>query len=1006
MQCVSPPGSSMALLHTIRALLAAVSCLLCLCLSAQAQRPREVSAAGGALALRAIQYKPDAPADESIPVEGLAQLLIRVAAVSQTLDNVPFVRLTSQNGVARGVELTLPTPLVLPEILGPGSELRLPSGKLTYDAVSGALSVAGGGTLRLPVRGQDGKNLTLSVPLLTLTQATGRTTLALRGVSVAGDSSGSVLALPEVTLQAAPANLEVSWGSDNLVSWKLSFPSATVRLATPGLATADDKPLRATVTNFTLDQSGVVRFDEAELEREIRITPGEAVGFELLLKSGRVAMPEGVLRLKSVVADLTLPELVKTPQGGRAVVRGLSLQWDDGPVAALGPDKLGPNGLELRVEGLTLTLRQAALDLSQTLRASGVPTASAANAPRWMGIWIAQGELTLPADLSNPKVSVTDFLIEPQGVSGTARLSNLSLAVKGFPLQQVGGAVTLRQNQVTAGELIGALNLPGLGALGMRASFTTAGQVSLAVRQNETLRLEALQLEIRKVRGQLRAASGQPARLALSGELAFGNIPGLPEGLRTLTLELNELGVDSTGKLFLPRDGCLTFPKPKRVAIGPLGVELRRIGFETRNNDIYSVTLSGGADLGQELEGLPLAGGVDFEGLTIARDGSDQDQLPDVTVGGIRITGKVEGLGSIEGELQQKDIATFGASLYGGVSLELDALGGAGIELDFLVAPQKRAWFVGGGVALSAASAIRVTLPTPGGPVPIFNIYGFGGGFGFNVAPNPDLKPAERGRISDPERQLVYRNGAALLQATLLVGDQVTGNLWWGETTLTLAFNPLIVELAGKVSFLDPGGPRFAGLDEWEDMDRTASVFINIDTRAPAFTMGGGLDFYFPTRQINLMELHGQAELKLAPREQYVRVGWEDAGQRPVSVAFLASAKETLDIRGEAGFELDILKSTANFIFDTRVVLKVPDVNVTGTLRGRLVLDARQRSATGQLKLRGVADFEFFEASVKANLAAKFNTTDYPNQLNLKGKIKGKAGFLEAEVPFEQTFRR
>lgn len=990
----------------MRATPLSVVLVLCLGSTAQAQRPRDITAAGGAVALRNIQYKSDTPPTETVPAEGIAQLALRIANSTGTLERVPFVRLTSQNGVVQGVELTLSAPLLLPDVLGPGSSLRLPTGKLTYDATTHLLSLSSAGTLTLPVRGQDGKSLSLTVSQLNLTQLGTKTSLSLQGVSVSGDSSGAVLALPEVTLQAAPANFELSWEGSAAPLWKLSFPSASIRVATPGLATTDEKPLRARVTNATLDQSGSLRFAEATLERETRVSAGDAVGFELVIKSGRVGMPTGALELKGIVADLTLPALIKNKQGGRAIVRGASLQWDDGPVASLGAEQLGASGLELQLEGLQLTIKQASLDLSQSLKAGNVPASSAAAVPSWMGLWIAQGELTLPAEMSSPKVTISDFLIEPQGVSGTAQLSNLRLAVQGFPLEKVGGAVSLRQNQVTAGNLQGSLTLPGLGALQVRTSFTTAGQVSLTVRQNETLKLEALQLEIRKARGQLKVTAGQPAQLVLGGELAFASIPGLPEGLKNVTLAVSDLGVGSDGKLFLPRDGCLTFPRPKRVAIGPLGVELRRIGFETRNNELYSVTLSGGADFGQDLEGLPLAGGVDFEGLTISQDGTDSDNLPDVTIGGVRIEGRIEGLGKVEGELQNRNIPTFGPSLYGGVSLELDALGGAGLELDFLLAPQKQAWFVGGGVALNAASAIRVSLPTPGGPVPVFNIYGFGGGFGFNIAPKPGLPPAERGRISDPERQLVYSANASLLQGTLLVGDQITGNLWWGETTLTLGFNPLTAELAGKVAFLDPGGPRFASLDEWAELDRTASVFVSLDTRAPAFVLGGGLDFYFPTRAINLLELHGQAELKFAPREQYLRVGWEPAGQKAVSVQFLAAAKDILEIKGKAGFELDFLKSTAKLDFDTRATLQLPEVTVRGTLRGKLELDARQRSSEGTLKLRGVADFDFFEASIRTDLAAKFNTREFPNQLNLKGKVKGKVGFLEAEVPFEQTFRK
>jgi hypothetical protein len=333
---------------------------------------------------------------------------------------------------------------------------------------------------------------------------------------------------------------------------------------------------------------------------------------------------------------------------------------------------------------------------------------------------------------------------------------------------------------------------------------------------------------------------------------------------------------------------------------------------------------------------------------------------------------------------------------------------GGSIGLEFLVAPNlseplKSAFFVGGNVTIPAI--LIQTPPTPSSPpIPLFNIVGFSGGFGLNVAP----KQAGVGLIKEPENQLKPLPGSMLLQAGILLADPApgpaTGKIWWADTTLTLTINPVTVDLTARASFLDMQGYDFLSLSEWKERDRIAEVYMNLDLGTPAFTVGGSADLTFPTRAANLAKAEGEAQLRIAKNEAYIRIGWEEAGQKPLKLTFLEAFEGIADISAQAGMEIDFKAASAEMFLEIVAEISVPGAEIDGKIDGSLTLKnigKEEFNATGTLGISASVDFGFFSARGEGRLDAQFNTPGHRKELYLKGTISGEVAGFEGSASVE-----
>src|SRR5439155_13514722 len=112
------------------------------------------------------------------------------------------------------------------------------------------------------------------------------------------------------------------------------------------------------------------------------------------------------------------------------------------------------------------------------------------------------------------------------------------------------------------------------------------------------------------------------------------------------------------------------------------------------------------------------------------------NKLPKVTLGDITVRAQIKNVCTIYGTLKHPNdpadpaVKAFGDCYYGAATISLECLGGAGIDVQLMLA--KKAWFVGGGV-----SGFRILVPPGPMPPPLFAIYGFHGGIGQNCAGKP-----------------------------------------------------------------------------------------------------------------------------------------------------------------------------------------------------------------------------------------------------------------------------
>jgi hypothetical protein len=983
-------------------------------------RPTTLKIVSGVCEVRNVVYAANTPAELSQPASGTGELTVIVQGHEFKQPGVPFSNVvTDASGKVTALAISLAEPFHLTELLGPGTDLEIPAGQISY-VLPDKLTIQGQGTLTTPFRTKSGSPLQATVKSLRgSVDTSGLAKLNLDELALKGEAVQDGLTFPGINIKAAPLNVELRWAPSQNLSWNIKVPTAQVNLGIPGVACEPDYPFRSTVTNLAVNQDATVSFDEANITAGNGFKVGEASGFDLTIQGGKVRMVNSIPVFTAVVVDVTLPQGVTEDANNstnRAKITGLTVSIDGGLLVSADQITGAQATPKFKVGGIRFSVSGFGLDLSNTQSLAGAQGPAAA--PAWMGLSIKDGTASVPVGTEPLTLSCKDFLVEAQGVTGTATLAPGDRKLGGFTLKGSSGQFALVRNQITKGDLTGKVGLTGLGEIDASTTFDLEGHVAFAVSSTQPLKFGSVGVNIDQLKGQYDSGF-----LVLSGELGLDTtrIQALPDGFKQLKIGITDMRVDPTGKLHLPAGGFITFPDPKPVEVGPLGIEVRRIGFTTENDKLASVTFSGGACLKGLNDVLPIAGELDFEGLTI----SDNNGTPKAELGGIGFEAEMPGIGKIGASLARlnSDALPQGAAatedvFAGDATLVLTCLpvGNVGIGLEFMVAPARPAFFIGGNVQLPTPILVQIppappAIPTP---IPLFHIMGFSGGFGFNVATIGE----GQGRITDPLTQLKLQNGGGLLQIGLLLADPIPGapgHLWWADTALTGTINPVTIDLTARAVFLDPGNPVFFDdIADWQKLDRIASIFLNIDFTTPAFTIGGDADLTFPSRSANLIAASGEAKMRVAADESFLRVGWREAGQKPLKVSFAQAFEGVADISAKAGLEIVLPKfdsqgrvtraATAGLYLDAIAKIQVPGALIDGRLLGELGLNGVGSTsgfnADGKVALSAIVDFGLFSASAESDLNAFFNTASHRDELFLSGSVKGKAGPFEGSVPF------
>jgi hypothetical protein len=264
--------------------------------------------------------------------------------------------------------------------------------------------------------------------------------------------------------------------------------------------------------------------------------------------------------------------------------------------------------------------------------------------------------------------------------------------------------------------------------------------------------------------------------------------------------------------------------------------------------------------------------------------------------------------------------------------------------------------------------------------------------------------------------QLVHDPGNNLAQLGLIIGDQATGNLWWGQTTLTFGFPSLAIDLAGQFAFLDltPQPARLVPNDYWNEASRVATIYANLDlSDLPndlQFTVGGDAFLSFPERQGFLVAMDGEFQMKLSRDEKFIRAGWAEEGQKPFSIR-LGDVPAGVKLELKGGLELDIQKRKFAMFVDGDLEADA-GLHVEGSIEGTLKASLPESpgslpTASGKLAVDCDAffpDFPDIKANAYANLNCDLKASGSGRKLSASGTFKASIRVFGQEVELRKGF--
>ena len=965
--------------------------LMC-CLGAYAQRPTKVSTQDGFIEIGIESYLTGGGDPETSVATATGRATFNLGPVTFVTPTVNISSLTSTSGQISSIVIPLQTPVVFTDAFGPGTKVVLNAGTITYNQLRQELSTTSSIDTTLGVTDSSGKKVTLSTKSITLTKSPDSVVIFTKGCQLGTTGSSDVLISDGVRFDASVVDLSITT-SKTANTWKIAADRIIAKVQPPDLPIVGNTPLVVTATKLQLESNGKVSFGTATLSGEARFELSDLPGFVLTIRQASVvSLPNGRLTLSNVVANLRLPESVRDSNNSPIELRDLACDWQEGPIISLGSEKL--TGVSIKSSGVTIKVQSAFFDGSSTrssvLAAAGTPPATA----QWQGLFMRQITATLPQSIGSVTVTSPSLLIDENGLTGEIASSNLNANVQlsGFTSILRSVSISLAQGEMRSSKITGTLTIPSdpVISLDIAGSLTRSGQTLVQLSSKSVFDLP-IGCSLTKLRGSISNRGGVLAVYA-SGNLKITS-QSVPPEFKGAEVGIEDIGFTSSGGLVLPSDAVLTLSKPLLINFNPVTLEIRRIGIESNGKRVTSISLTGGGKLSRSIPDLPISGEIDFQGLTLSLDDSGS---PQVTVGGLAVSGRIDGVGDLLGELKRQPGST---GLGGSSFLRIEALGNVAVGLKFRIEPDSNAWFVGGTFSVSADKAIPIVIPATPSPVTVAKLYGVSGGFGLNFA----RKQNSSGRILDPMTELVVAPGQGFAQIGVLMGDQITGNLWIGEINLTVALNPVVIELAGNVSILDPAVPGFVQSEaEWNAKDRTASAALSLNFGEPSLRLTGEADIYLPSRSLNILEAHGSVNVLFSPKESYIRVGWPIDPDSAVSVKLLTVASPTIKVTGTAGFEVNLTKNTVSFELDAEGSISLPDIPGFGNLllSGGLSLSGLNlngKTFEGQIQASIEMTVELFD--IVADIDAELVGTIGKRTFRLDGDCEFSAGWMQGSFP-------
>jgi hypothetical protein len=362
-----------------------------------------------------------------------------------------------------------------------------------------------------------------------------------------------------------------------------------------------------------------------------------------------------------------------------------------------------------------------------------LPTAVVAGIQgEFLGIAIEEAELILPPEIVGaPQLEFDYCCIGTGGFTGGVAVTfgqPQACQIAGFTveLQRVG--IRFQESRLVSGEIAAlvkgvdffdtdvAADLQ-LSAGGLRIALAAAPDRQTDPNASVTNGLVTLRkpglIEMTLTAAELRVVPGGGA-LRLSGTIT--PLITIPGGSALPGFAVEALTITSAGEVSI-EGGWINLPNELRVALGPFGLELTRVGLGTEPNGERWVAFSGGLSLA---EGIPISAAVD--GLKIRWDANGPKG---VELSGIKLALTIEGVLHLAGEMRY-DAA--GQRFDGAGTLQLIALN---LIVSVRIVIGKRADYTYFYLYLMVAPPVGL---------PIFNtglaFYGFEALYARNMAPD------------------------------------------------------------------------------------------------------------------------------------------------------------------------------------------------------------------------------------------------------------------------------
>lgn len=292
-------------------------------------------------------------------------------------------------------------------------------------------------------------------------------------------------------------------------------------------------------------------------------------------------------------------------------------------------------------------------------RGATLPAAQAAGVSgEFVGIAFGEGRLYLPPVLAGaPQVLLDGFCLGTGGLHGGVALQFAAPApcqLAGFTVELERIGLTFRQSRLVQGEVAAVLRdvplfdadvgidlLLGENALKVRLAPAASrqsgnasveeGLVTLTKPGLLSMQLQAMEIEV---------GSGGGA-LTLSGRIQpLFQIPGATP-LPGFALQALRIGSDGSVSV---EGGWIDLPEAMRVQLGPVALELTRVGLGNGSDGERWIAFSGGLSLA---EGIPISAAVD--GLTIR---FDQGGVTGIELAGVKLRLEIPDVLLLDGEIR------------------------------------------------------------------------------------------------------------------------------------------------------------------------------------------------------------------------------------------------------------------------------------------------------------------------------------------------------------------